>query len=361
MVPDERQSTTLQTRNSALGIATLLGRLLVQLVPVALVAVLVESVLALSMYPALRDVLQENWLSLGLRLWTVSIAFVLALAVVTASLTYGLQAVLGRRAMFLAGTIVTTGLIAAAAPIVLRVIFPSRIPWDRSLLAVVIAFAVATPVVSSVFGFWVRLATSRQAGMLLGSAAGLAVVLAAPGFLYDLNVESAALLPVRSRAAQAPGLLVGDSVVLITVDTLRASHMSLYGYERSTTPGIDAWAREQTVFTRAITPRTFTAPSVASLMTGVYPGLHGVGQHPDRLPDAMVTLGELFTEHGYRTAAYVTNVPGGAIASRDRVEGCAGVSGLYPSFPNGVSTLYRCLSGINRAFGLYRSAVLRRT
>ena len=60
MVPDERQSTTLQTRNSALGIATLLGRLLVQLVPVALVAVLVESVLALSMYPALRDVLQEN-------------------------------------------------------------------------------------------------------------------------------------------------------------------------------------------------------------------------------------------------------------------------------------------------------------
>ena len=307
MASDDHSSIMLQARDSTPGIATLLGRLVVQFVPVALVAIFVESALALWLYPALRDVLQENWLSLGLRLWTVSIAFVLALAVVTAGVAYGLQRVRARWATFLAGVIVAIGLVGAAAPVVLRVIFPSRIPWDRSLLAVAIAFAVVTPVAGALFGGWVRVATARRGGAILGSVAGLAVLLAVPGSLYDLNVEPAELLPVSSRAAREQALLRGTSVVLVTVDTLRASHVSLYGYERETTPGIDAWAREHTVFARAITPRTFTAPSIASLLTGVYPELHGVGRHPDRLPDAMVTLAELFTDHGYRTAAYVTN------------------------------------------------------
>lgn len=62
------------------------------------------------------------------------------------------------------------------------------------------------------------------------------------------------------------------SVVLITIDTLRADHMGLYGYERATTTGIDAWAREHAVrFQRAYTSGAWTSLAVPSLLRGVYP------------------------------------------------------------------------------------------
>ena len=61
------------------------------------------------------------------------------------------------------------------------------------------------------------------------------------------------------------------NIVLITVDTLRADHMSLYGYERETTPEIDAWFGEGAVFERAYATTSFTPPSVISFLTGLYP------------------------------------------------------------------------------------------
>ena len=308
MAPEPNQRRPPQTSDRSLGAAALIGRLGSHLVPAALVVVMVEAALALTLYPALGDVLQESWISLSLRLWTVSVLFVLALVLFTAGVAFGLQRYLGSRATFIAGLVVTIVLVAAVVPVVLRAVFPSRIPWDRSLLAVTAAFALATPVVGCLFGFWVRLATARRVGRALASATGLAFLLIVPGCLYDLNVEPTTPTPtVTQPSSGQPALLRGDSVVLVTVDTLRASNLSLYGYMRETTPGIDAWALKHTVFTHAITPRTFTAPAISSLMTGLYPGLHGVGRHPDRLPDVMVTMAELFADDGYRTAAYVTN------------------------------------------------------
>jgi hypothetical protein len=62
------------------------------------------------------------------------------------------------------------------------------------------------------------------------------------------------------------------SVVLITIDTLRADHMSLYEYERQTTPKIDAWARTHGVtFDRAYTSGGWTSLALSSLFRGVYP------------------------------------------------------------------------------------------
>ena len=146
------------------GAAALIGRLLAHLMPVALIIVMAEAAMALSMYPALRDVLQESWVSLGLRLWSVSMPFVLVLAVITASVAFALQRYLGSRSMLIAGVIVTIALVAATVPVVLGFVFPSRIPWDRSLLAVSIAFVVVTPVASTLLGLSAQWAMARGGG-----------------------------------------------------------------------------------------------------------------------------------------------------------------------------------------------------
>lgn len=62
------------------------------------------------------------------------------------------------------------------------------------------------------------------------------------------------------------------SVLMITVDTLRPDHMSVYGYERETTPRLRAWAERRALrFDKAYTPGGWTSMAVTSLMRGIYP------------------------------------------------------------------------------------------
>src|SRR5262245_35121938 len=65
-------------------------------------------------------------------------------------------------------------------------------------------------------------------------------------------------------------------VILVTIDTLRADHLGVYGYARDTSPTLDAMAREGTAFMRCYAQSTATRASHASLFTGSYPRTHGV-------------------------------------------------------------------------------------
>ena len=67
----------------------------------------------------------------------------------------------------------------------------------------------------------------------------------------------------------------GVNVVLIVVDALRADHLGAYGYSRATSPHIDAWARRGTLFRSAVAQANWTLPSLASIMTSLYPSVHG--------------------------------------------------------------------------------------
>jgi arylsulfatase A-like enzyme len=92
-------------------------------------------------------------------------------------------------------------------------------------------------------------------------------------------------------------------VVLISIDTLRADRMSLYGARRETTPVIDAWARAHgVVFDQAIAAAPSTLPSHASLLTGLEVLHHGafLGRP---LPVSVPTLAERFRAAGWRTLA----------------------------------------------------------
>jgi arylsulfatase len=94
------------------------------------------------------------------------------------------------------------------------------------------------------------------------------------------------------------------NVVIVMVDTLRADHMSAYGYERETTPFIDQFASQGFVFEHARSQASCTFPSVNSLLTSRNPAIF-TRQEADQLgiPDGYPSIAEILKEHGYRTIA----------------------------------------------------------
>jgi arylsulfatase A-like enzyme len=96
-------------------------------------------------------------------------------------------------------------------------------------------------------------------------------------------------------------------VVLIVIDTLRADHLGSYGYTRNTSPHIDSLAADATRYTRAFSHAPWTTPSVAALLTSMYPSSLGIDNVQSPLPDAAVLLPELLRDAGYRTAGFVSH------------------------------------------------------
>lgn len=96
-------------------------------------------------------------------------------------------------------------------------------------------------------------------------------------------------------------------VVLWIVDTLRADHLGVYGYERDTSPRLDAFAEDAVTFDRATAQSAWTRPSVTSILTGQVLKRHGVYDKDDALAREAVTLAETLFEAGYDTAAFITN------------------------------------------------------
>ncbi len=93
-----------------------------------------------------------------------------------------------------------------------------------------------------------------------------------------------------------------NRVVIITIDTLRADHLSSYGYIRSTSPFLDSIAKKSFLFKNAFVPMATTAPSHASLFTSLYPIQHGVLKNGHALNDSFLTMAEIFKSMGYKTA-----------------------------------------------------------
>lgn len=92
-------------------------------------------------------------------------------------------------------------------------------------------------------------------------------------------------------------------MLLVTIETLRADHLSSYGYGRRTSPNFDRLARQGARFETVVAQAPFTLPSLASLMTGLTPPSHGVRNHPATLAPEIETLAERFQRAGYRTVA----------------------------------------------------------
>ena len=97
-------------------------------------------------------------------------------------------------------------------------------------------------------------------------------------------------------------------VILISIDTLRADHLSSYGYRRIQTPHIDSFGTGGTIFTSMAAQVPLTLPSHYSLFTSTYPFESQIEENAERVPDRAATLASVLRAHGYKTAAFIGSV-----------------------------------------------------
>ena len=97
------------------------------------------------------------------------------------------------------------------------------------------------------------------------------------------------------------------NVLVYVVDCLRADHVGAYGYDRPTTPALDALATDSVVFESSYSCAAWTKPSTGCLFTSLNPTFHGSQAVGDVLSSEHPTLAERFRDHGYATAAWIAN------------------------------------------------------
>jgi arylsulfatase A-like enzyme/Tfp pilus assembly protein PilF len=95
------------------------------------------------------------------------------------------------------------------------------------------------------------------------------------------------------------------SVILISVDTLRADHLGSYGYRKIGTPNLDRLARAGTVFGQVDSPVPMTLPAHTSLLSSTYPFVHGAEENGQQVGTGIVTLAMVLQARGYRTGAFI--------------------------------------------------------
>lgn len=108
-------------------------------------------------------------------------------------------------------------------------------------------------------------------------------------------------------SAPTPAAKERPVVILITIDTLRSDHMSVYGYPRPTTPRLKEWGEKAAVFQQAYTYWPKTRGSFVAIMTGRTAGDSGYSPKHPELHSFNPTLAETLQKDGYDTAAFVDN------------------------------------------------------
>jgi arylsulfatase A-like enzyme len=260
----------------------------------------VSGLLSLAAWFGLAAGVVEAVISLGLRragvpvrvpaeiLWiapVVDLALFLIIGVVLTLLVRALPASMRSHAVFLT-------FLWVLAYIVLE-IFDVMRPWAVLVLSLGVAVEGSRRLSSSDRGIH---AMARTFVSLLVAAA----VLVSTGIVW-------APLHERTAKSRLPPPVPGTpNVLFITLDTLRADHVSAYGYSRPTTPNLDRVAQQGVLFENAFSNASWTLPSHASMLTGRYPHDHRADWRQPMNAD-VPTLTELFAGKGYATAAFAAN------------------------------------------------------
>lgn len=154
------------------------------------------------------------------------------------------------------------------------------------------------------------------------AVAGTVAWIAVAGFDFARMISRGPAIDARARAVVPAGSVHaaaggdGDvpSVILISIDTLRADHLGCYGYGKSTSPHIDQLAAEGILYRETASTSSFTLPTHASMMTGLFPSSHGA-TYQNRDPDSFLvrgmsnvypTMAEILREAGYETAGFIS-------------------------------------------------------
>jgi arylsulfatase A-like enzyme len=163
--------------------------------------------------------------------------------------------------------------------------------------------ALAAVVLLGVWVWW-RLRGADARGRLLTRPLGAAAAVVLATGLW--GVAARALGPAPS--AQPPPVATlpsgAPNVLVIVVDALRADVLGAYGSPRVRTPHVDRLAADGVRYAKAFAQASWTRPSIATILTGLYPSSHGAVREADALPDGVVTLAEAMAAGGYRTVGF---------------------------------------------------------
>lgn len=167
----------------------------------------------------------------------------------------------------------------------------------RLSAAVILAAGLATS--------FTRWAVKRDSAVLVTMRRSLpwaaaAVLLLAGGIELGQRIAEA-----RELAALSPAASGAPNLLIVVMDTVRADHLSAYGYSRATSPNFERLAREGTLFENAISTSSWTLPAHASLLTGRLPHEHGAihWAYTLHLPN----IAEELRRRGFRTGAFSAN------------------------------------------------------
>jgi arylsulfatase A-like enzyme len=122
-----------------------------------------------------------------------------------------------------------------------------------------------------------------------------------------MRLALAFLAALCAQACAPAPLPHARNLILISIDTLRPDMLGAYGYDRQSSPTLDALAAWGALFETAVSPSPWTLPAHASMLTGLYPKRHGMKSHAYSLGPETRTLAERLAEHGFHTAAIVNS------------------------------------------------------
>ena len=201
-----------------------------------------------------------------------------------------------------------------AAPGVLLALFVPALVFASKLLVNTspIELAQPVPVALGMVALWPLAMTAvyRFALARVVRPARLAQILCVvPVALTAAGLYQSGPLPAVSHETVAPRADAADlpPIIYITIDTLRADHMSLYGYGVPTTKNLEAFAATATVYQNAESQAPCTWQSVPTLLSGVTPYRHGGVSGTHRLHEDLVMLPEMLQPLGYQTIAQSAN------------------------------------------------------
>jgi len=126
------------------------------------------------------------------------------------------------------------------------------------------------------------------------------------------------LMPIAAHGDELQTGRINPNVLIVSIDTLRADHVSAYGYSRSTTPNLDALIEGGVRFDRARTIEPLTGPALVSMLTSVHPQDHGASRNGLRMRTGLASLPKALQARGYQSVAYIGNW-----TLRDKLSGLA--------------------------------------
>ena len=120
----------------------------------------------------------------------------------------------------------------------------------------------------------------------------------------------------RPRASACQGETARPNILLVSIDTLRADHLGCYGYDRETSPVLDALAAHSVLYENAFAPAPWTLPSHVAMLSGRHPANVGIQDANGAIPPTVPMLAEALSLSGYQTAGIVDSTKDGFVGAK---------------------------------------------